>query len=72
MKEFIQVTLRSTNSRILVAVDSIVNVVESSSQYAYIEQGQNRNGKAVGISVEESYDEVLRKLDRAAMLTKAE
>ena len=63
MKIFIELTLRNTNTRILVAVDSIINVFEDSS--TFIEIKQDRLGRAVGIFVKESYDEVINALVHA-------
>lgn len=65
MKGFIQGTLFTDSSKVAIAVDKIVIVVEDTKYGTYIQTGRDKKGNVRGLSVKESYAEVIVKIAEA-------
>ena len=66
MKGFIEVTERTCGATVLIAVNEIKSVVVRGGDLVFIETGyDNRREESTGVTVRESYNEVLQKLQDA-------
>ena len=62
MKRFIEVTEKYSGSKILTAIDRIMNVILNDDGIVFIETGLDSRGKSTGIVVSETYGEIKQKL----------
>lgn len=65
MKGFIEVTNNRDGLKILFPVDMITGVICNEDGSVFVETGYDGEGLSSGIAVEESFDEIKEKLNKA-------
>ncbi len=67
MKRFIEVTDCDGGMKVLVPIGKVTGIVCTAKGHVFIEMGTNEDRTSSGILVEESFEEVKRKIEEGEM-----
>ena len=66
--EFIVVTERDTESKVILSINTIMSIVETEDGKSFVETGSDKNGNPTGIFTNDTYYDILTLLSKKILV----